>query len=58
MLPEGKGRSVQGLVAYYGGSPVAWSSSRQAFATLSTTESELVSMCEALVLGKFGGVHW
>ena len=51
----GKGRSVQGLVAYYGGSPVAWSSSRQAFATLSTTESELVSMCEALVLGNSVG---
>ena len=55
MLPEVKVVVYKDWWPIMGGSPVAWSSSRQAFATLSTTESELVSMCEALVLGNSVG---
>ena len=45
-------RSVQGQVYYYAGSPVMWNTNRQPFPTQSTAESELVSLCEALVGGR------
>lgn len=45
-------RSVQGLLICYGGCPVSWSSSRQAYATHSTSEAELTSYCESLVAGR------
>ena len=44
-------RGHQGLVAVYGGSPVQWDSRQQPFCVLSTTESELLSYCDGLVLG-------
>ena len=45
-------RSIQGLVVYVAGAPVAWQSSTQPFVTHSTAESELVSYCEALTAGR------
>ena len=45
-------RSVQGQVYYYAGAPVMWNANRQPFPTQSTAESELVSLCEALVGGR------
>ena len=45
-------RSVQGQVYYYAGAPVMWSTTRQPFPTQSTAESELVSLCEALIGGR------
>ena len=45
-------RSVQGQVYFYAGAPIMWSTSRQPFPTQSTAESELVSLCEALVGGR------
>eukprot|EP00435_Cladocopium_sp_Y103_P037718 s3180_g10.t1 len=45
-------RSVQGVAVYFAGSPVAWQSSQQPFVTHSTAESELVSYCESLLIGR------
>ena len=45
-------RSVQGQVYFYAGAPIMWSTNRQPFPTQSTAESELVSLCEALVGGR------
>eukprot|EP00435_Cladocopium_sp_Y103_P063966 s1182_g25.t1 len=45
-------RSVQGQVYFYAGAPVMWNTNRQPFPTQSTAESELVSLCEALVGGR------
>ena len=45
-------RSVQGQVYYYAGAPIMWNTNRQPFPTQSTAESELVSLCEALVGGR------
>ena len=45
-------RSVQGQAYYYAGAPVMWNTNRQPFPTQSTAESELVSLCEALVGGR------
>lgn len=45
-------RSLQGQVYYYAGAPVMWNTNRQPFPTQSTAESELVSLCEALVGGR------
>ena len=45
-------RSVQGQVYFYAGAPVMWTTNRQPFPTQSTAESELVSLCEALVGGR------
>ena len=44
-------RSVQGQVYYYAGAPIMWNTNRQPFPTQSTAESELISLCEALVGG-------
>ncbi|CAE7720268.1 unnamed protein product, partial [Symbiodinium necroappetens] len=43
--PEG-GRSQQAIMVFVLGGLVAWTSSRQAFVTMSTAESELVAICE------------
>ena len=45
-------RSIQGLVMFYGGCPIAWQSTQQPFVTHSTAEAELVSMCEGLQSGR------
>ena len=45
-------RSVQGIAVFFGGSPVGWQSSQQAFVTHSTAESELVAYCESLLIGR------
>ena len=45
-------RSVQGIAVFYGGSPISWHSSQQAFVTHSTAESELVAYCESLLVGR------
>ena len=45
-------KSLQGQVYYYAGAPVMWNTNRQPFPTQSTAESELVSLCEALVGGR------
>ena len=45
-------RSVQGQVYFYAGAPIMWNTNRQPFPTQSTAESELVSLCEALVGGR------
>lgn len=42
-------KSLTGIVACIGGTPVAWHTSRQAFITLSTAEAELMSLLESLV---------
>lgn len=42
-------KSLTGIVACVGGTPVAWQTTRQAFITLSTAEAELTSMLESLV---------
>eukprot|EP00435_Cladocopium_sp_Y103_P059661 s601_g21.t1 len=45
-------RSIQGVAVFFAGSPIAWQSSQQPFATHSTAESELVSYCESLLIGR------
>eukprot|EP00438_Fugacium_kawagutii_P026282 Skav208236 [mRNA] locus=scaffold2601:200137:204873:+ [translate_table: standard] len=45
-------RSIQGFVIYHAGVPVAWQCSQQPFAAHSTAESELISYCEGLLIGK------
>lgn len=45
-------RSLQGIIIYFAGSPVAWASSQQPFVTYSTAESELVSYGEGLTAGR------
>ena len=45
-------KSGQGLVAFFAGAPVAWNAGRQPFVCQSTAESELVGLCEGLVMGK------
>lgn len=47
-----KHRSIQGIVVYHAGVPIAWQSCQQPFAVHSTAESELVSYCEGLLIGK------
>eukprot|EP00435_Cladocopium_sp_Y103_P054363 s510_g17.t1 len=41
-------RSISGVVGFYAGAPVFWITCRQSFVTLSTAESELMSMLEGL----------
>ena len=51
------GRGHPGLMAMWGGCLVAWESKSQAFATLSTTESELLGYVDGLTMGEsVGGV--
>eukprot|EP00438_Fugacium_kawagutii_P021543 Skav211544 [mRNA] locus=scaffold5431:11157:19385:- [translate_table: standard] len=45
-------KSVQGIVIYLAGAPIAWQANRQPFCCHSTAEAELVSLCEALMVGK------
>ena len=45
--PDGS-RSQQAVQIYLNGALVAWMSSRQTFVTMSTAESELVSICEGV----------
>ena len=45
-------KSLQGQVYYYAGAPIMWNTNRQPFPTQSTAESELISLCEALVGGR------
>eukprot|EP00438_Fugacium_kawagutii_P007554 Skav217693 [mRNA] locus=scaffold1925:59391:64646:+ [translate_table: standard] len=45
-------KSVQGIIIYLAGAPIAWQSNRQPFCCHSTAEAELVSLCEALLVGK------
>ncbi len=40
------GRSVQGTLVEWGGSPIQWSSSRQPFVASSTGEAELIGYSE------------
>ena len=49
------GRGHQGIMAMWGGCLVAWESKAQAFATLSTTESELLGYIDGLTLGESVG---
>ena len=49
--PEGD-RSHQGLIICAAGSPIQWEATRQAFYTMSTSESELVGYCEATTMLK------
>ena len=46
------GRSQQAIMVYVLGGLVAWTSSRQAFVTMSTAESELVAICELVTCMK------
>ena len=46
------GRGQTGVVTCYGGAPIHWQSKQQPFATLSTTECELVGYAEAFGLGE------
>ena len=46
--PEGA-VSHQGILATYGGKTVQWESGKQAFATLSTAEAELLGYCEGML---------
>ena len=49
--PEGD-RSHQGIIICAAGSPIQWEATRQAFHTMSTSESELVGYCEATTMLK------
>eukprot|EP00434_Breviolum_minutum_P035626 symbB.v1.2.031538.t1/scaffold3672.1/size52204/2 len=49
--PEGD-RSHQGIIICTAGSPIQWEATRQAFHTMSTSESELVGYCEATTMLK------
>ena len=49
------GRGHQGIMAMWGGCLVAWESKSQAFATLSTTESELLGYIDGFTLGESVG---
>ena len=49
------GKGHQGLLAMWGGCLVAWESKSQAFATLSTTESELLGYVDGLTMGESVG---
>lgn len=49
--PEGD-RSHQGIIICAAGSPIQWEATRQAFHTMSTSESELVGYCEATTILK------
>ena len=46
-------KSMSGVVAFFAGAPVFWITSRQSFTTLSTAESELMSMMEGLTSLRF-----
>ena len=45
--PQGE-RSCQGILVFYGGSPVQWEACRQPFCAMSTAEAEILSYCEAM----------
>ena len=45
--PQG-GRSCQGIVLFYAGSPIQWEASRQPFCAMSTAEAELLGYCESM----------
>ena len=49
------GKSVQGIVAMYGGAPVQWESSRQSCIALSTAEGELYSYMEGVAMAESVG---
>ena len=42
------GRSTSGILFIYGGGPVHWRSSRQTSTALSSSEAEIVSLCDAV----------
>ena len=48
-------KSLTGVVVCYGGTPIAWHTTRQAFVTLSTAEAELMAMLEGLVTIRSAG---
>jgi len=45
-------KSIQGLVVYYAGVPIAWQCGVQTFVAHSTAEAELIAYCESLVVGR------
>ena len=45
-------KSIQGLVVYYAGVPIAWQCGVQPFVAHSTAEAELIAYCESLVVGR------
>ena len=45
--PQGE-RSSQGIMIFYGGSPIQWEASKQPFCAMSTAEAELLGYCEAM----------
>ena len=45
-------KSIQGLVVYYAGVPIAWQCGTQPFVAHSTAEAELIAYCESLVVGR------
>ena len=45
--PQG-GRSCQGIVLFYAGSPIQWEANRQPFCAMSTAEAELLGYCETM----------
>ena len=49
------GKSIQGIVAMYGGAPVQWESSRQSCIALSTAEGELYSYMEGVAMAESVG---
>ena len=53
--PHEQFRSVQGVAVYHGTHLLLWTSSRQAFITLSTAEGELLGYTEALQCGEAVG---
>ena len=48
-------KSLTGVVVCYGGTPIAWHTTMQAFITLSTAEAELMAMLEGLVTIRSAG---
>ena len=45
-------KSVQGILVYFAGSPVACETTKQPFVAQSTAEAELIGYCESLVAGR------
>ena len=48
----GDHKSVQGILVYFAGSPIAWEATKQPFVAQSTAEAELIGYCESLVAGR------
>ena len=49
--PQG-GRSCQAVIGMYAGAPLMWESTKQPFTAFSTTESELLGLCESMQVGQ------